>query len=180
MHDRQITMLLMEGSQDGLKMLIQKYRGLVGAIISRILAGQEEDIEECVSDTFISVWEHRKMLDPNRDTLKGFITCIARRKAIDRYRKLSKGKTAPIEDEPSAGVDLSIQFERKYDTEIVQSLIYVMKEPDREIFLRRHYLMQPIREIASAMSMSEKQVKNRLYQSRLRLKDKLIKRGVSL
>jgi RNA polymerase sigma-70 factor (ECF subfamily) len=181
MDDRKITVLLIKGSQDGLKMLIQKYRGLVGAIISRILTGRDEDIEECISDTFISVWKHRKYLDPTYDTLKGFIACIAKRKAIDRYHKLSKEKTIPIGNEEfTADIDLSIQLERKCDNEIVQALICAMKMPDREIFIRRHYYMQPIREIASAMSMSKKQIKNRLYQSRIKLKDMLIKRGVSI
>lgn len=181
MDDREITVLLKKDSQHGIEMLIRQYRGFAGAIISRILAGREEDIAECISDAFISVWNHREMLDPNRNTLKGFVACIARNTAINRYRKLSKERFIPLHDEEFADdIDLSVQLEKKCDIQTVQSLICAMTEPDREIFIRRHYFMQPIREIADSVSMSEKQVKNRLYQSRLRLKDQLLKRGISI
>lgn len=95
MNDKKIAHMLKNSSQKGLCALIEKYRGLVGAIVSRILPGCEEDIEECIADTFLSVWEHRTRLDPGRDTLKSYTACVARNMAIDRYRKLSKVKTIP-------------------------------------------------------------------------------------
>ena len=181
MDDRKITVLLINGSQDGLIMLIRQYRAYAGAIISRILPGYEEDIAECIEDTFIAVWNHRAKLDPSRNTLKGLVAYIARNKAINRYNKLSKEYTVYLEDDGlAADIDISAQLEIKHDIQTVQSLIYDMTEPDRGIFIRRHFLAQPIREIAAALNLNEKQVKNRLYQSRLKLKDQLIERGISI
>ena len=181
MDDKKITLLLKNSSQDGLVMLIKQYRGYAGAIISRILPGYEEDIAECIEDTFIAVWNHREKLDPSRNTLKGLVAYIARNKAINRYNKLSREQTVYLEDEElAADIDVSAQLETKHDIQTVQSLISYMTEPDREIFIRRHFLAQAIKDIAAVFNLDEKQIKNRLYQSRLRLKEQLIERGVSI
>ena len=77
-------------------------------------------------------------------------------------------------------LDLTAAVARKQDWIALQKTVLAMPEPDREIFIRRHFLLQPVREIAAAVSMNEKQVKNRLYQSRLKLKKQLIRKGVTL
>ena len=42
--------------------------------------------------------------------------------------------------------------------------------PDREILLRRYYFGQKPREIAAALGLDKKQVDNRLYQTKRRLR----------
>ena len=64
--------------------------------------------------------------------------------------------------ELATDIDLSLEYERKCDMDTLHSLIGDMKEPDREIFIRRHYLLQSISEIALALLLDDKQIKNRL------------------
>ena len=45
-----------------------------------------------------------------------------------------------------------------------------LAEPDREILLRRYYFGQKPREIAAALGLDKKQVDNRLYQTKRRLR----------
>ena len=45
-----------------------------------------------------------------------------------------------------------------------------LTEPDREILLRRYYFGQKPREIAAALGLDKKQVDNRLYQTKRRLR----------
>ena len=51
--------------------------------------------------------------------------------------------------------------------------VNALGEPDREILIRRYYYEQKPREIALALDMSVKQVDNRLYQTKLKLREAL-------
>ena len=52
--------------------------------------------------------------------------------------------------------------------------------PDREIFLRRYYLYEKVNDIATRLNLSAKVVEHKLARGRQRLREKLMKRGVSL
>lgn len=51
--------------------------------------------------------------------------------------------------------------------------INALGEPEREILIRRYYYEQKPKEIALALNMSAKQVDNRLYQTKLKLREAL-------
>ena len=51
--------------------------------------------------------------------------------------------------------------------------INALGEPEREILIRRYYYEQKPKEIALALDMSKKQVGNRLYQTKLKLREAL-------
>ena len=53
-----------------------------------------------------------------------------------------------------------------------------MDPPDREIFLRKYYLLETSKEIAAALDMSEGAVNTRLSRGRERLRRQLQQKGV--
>ena len=53
---------------------------------------------------------------------------------------------------------------------ISRAAVDALGEPDREILLRRYYFGQKPREIAAALGLDKKQVDNRLYQTKRRLR----------
>ena len=53
------------------------------------------------------------------------------------------------------------------------TLINALGEPDREILVRRYYYEQKPKEIALALNLSVKQVNNRLYQTKQKLREAL-------
>ncbi len=61
----------------------------------------------------------------------------------------------------------------------VQELVAGMDEPDREIFVRRYYLLESIREISRRTELDEIQIKNRLYRGRQKLKKQLEERDIT-
>lgn len=72
--------------------VIKAYSKLLWNIASAVLdqVGSVQDVEECVADTFVYFWENPNKYDPQRGKLKTWLSIIARSKAIDRYRELSK------------------------------------------------------------------------------------------
>lgn len=53
MDEKQIYDLITRDFEDGLYQLIKLYKNYVWNIISKILRGRQQDIEECISDVFL-------------------------------------------------------------------------------------------------------------------------------
>lgn len=153
--------------------IIEKYSKLLWKIVSSILinAGSAEDIEECVADIFIDLWLNPDKYNPEKSKLSSYLSIVARTNAIDKYRQISRRKEVPIEEVAitykSEIIDGIIENEEK---EKLISLIKELEETDREIIIRRFYYGQKPKEIAVALDMQGKQVENRLYQTKLKLK----------
>ena len=70
---------------------MKKYGAYVTTISKEILAGKgtKEDVEEVVSDVFISLWNTAERIDCEKYTsIKAYIGMIARNKAKDKIRAI--------------------------------------------------------------------------------------------
>ena len=63
---------------------------------------------------------------------------------------------------------------------LVCALVGGLSSPDREIFLRKYYLLESTRQIAGALGMSEGSVNTRLTRGRQRLRRQLEEKGVHI
>ena len=182
MDDIVILALLRENPPEGLRNIIAKYRGLVGKISSGLLAGQQEDMEEVIADTFISIWKHADKIDLQKGSLKSLVIITARNHAINRWRKLKNNNLVILEnpdtllDESFDALNALISEENAQE---IQEFINNLPQPHREIFVRRHYLLEPIKDIAENFNMDVKQISNYLYQSKLRLREIAIKEEIT-
>ena len=171
----QIVSLLKQNLQDGLIEMMNKYYGLVKTITFRLLNDFPQDAEECVADSFIKVWNTADKIDLERGCLKGYIVCITRATAINRFKQLTRKKLISIYDiEIAQDKDFVFELLSKEHQAMVQMIIVEMQQPDKDILLRRFYLQEPVREIAKQMNLTAKQVENKLYQSKLKLKNKFL------
>ena len=145
---------------------------VAGAVLNNI--GSVQDMEECVADTFIYLWEHPEKYNPSRGKLKTWLSIIARTQAVNRCREITKRNTVSLEgtDLPDClGIVEGIL--RKEAKETLLAAVNALGEPDREILLRRYFYDQKPREIALALNLSVKQVDNRLYQTKKKLRQAL-------
>lgn len=162
------------GDEATINYVITKYSKLMWSIASAVLknVASTQDIEECVADVFIYLWQSPEKYDAGRGKLKVWLSVIARTKAIDKYRKLSTQNSVPIDDNMFAdqfGVIEGIETE---DTKrILITSVQALEEPEQEILTRRFYYDQKPKEIAVALDMSVKQVENHLYRTKLKLKE---------
>ena len=127
-----------------------------------------------MADAFVYLWEHPEKFDPARGSLKSWLAMIARSRAIDRYRQLMKRQTISMEDVllQTEMIPDAPGLEEETRTVLMQALEQ-LTEPDREILLRRYYFDQTPKEIAKATGLTVKQVENRLYRTKQRLRETL-------
>ena len=132
----------------GLRWAMRDYAALVRGIARRILPGHDRDIEECTADVFVALWRNAARLEATGTPVRAWLIVTARNTAINRYR----------------ADELAV-------------LVAALEQPDREIFLRKYYLMQSSREIAAALDLRVSTVNTRLSRGRDRLRRQLQERG---
>jgi RNA polymerase sigma-70 factor (ECF subfamily) len=159
------------GSQKALETVIDRYGSYVKAIAANIIKPPmtDADIEEVVSDVFLSLWSHPG--DPDRGSLKGYLAAITRNKARDRLRRFhievpleSDCLEVPVEDSCR-------QIELAQLKEAVKQVVDRLEEPDRTILLRYYYFYQKTDAIARDMGMNPATVRTKLARSRQKLKE---------
>ena len=133
--------------------------------------GTEQDAEEAAADAFVYLWEHPEKFDPRRGSLKTWLSIVARSRALDRSREILRCRAVSLEEielaDPLGVPEALLAGERRA---ALNAAVDALAEPDREILLRRYYFGQKPREIAAALGLDKKQVDNRLYQTKRRLR----------
>ena len=150
---------------------------IVGGILNNI--GTKEDIEECISDVYVNLWKNPKAYNAQKGSLKTFLAIIAKRRALDKYRQLTKAKTIELDEAVSSSDDDLFEYIAKQELycELYEA-ISVLAEPDKEILVRRYFFDEKPSSIANKTHIPVKEVENRLYQSKLRLRKVLCGKGV--
>ena len=173
MQDDILVKKISDGEQDAFLYMIKTYSKLMWVIIGGILGtvGTPQDIEECISDVYVYVWQNPNAYNPQKGSFKTFLAVIAKSKALDAYRKLSKNKITELTDAISADDDglLDYIIEKEIHHKLYAA-IETLKEPNREIMIRRFFFEEKPKRIAEKTAIPVKEVENRLYKSKLRLR----------
>jgi RNA polymerase sigma-70 factor (ECF subfamily) len=143
------------------------------SILSHVAA--EEDIEECVQDTFLDAWNNIDKYNPKRGTFKTWLLILCKYRALN-IRKAFLSKPEVIEFEEFQAIineNPESEYLLKEGSKEILSAINTFGPIDREIFIRRFILEQSISEISKLMKLSRKAIDNRLWRGRIQLKDTL-------
>ena len=161
---------------EAMNQIMNQYARLLWTIAAAVLknVGNEQDVEECVADAFIWLWENACRVDLRRGSLKAVLTVVTRSRAIDRYRELCRKAALPLEEAAvSAGMGLSESMIQREEAAALYQAVESLSDPVREIVIRRFYQNQKPREIALAMDLTVKQVNNALYRGKQLLRKQL-------
>ena len=93
MNDAKMLELLHKDPNKGMNVLMDKYAGLIYAIVKHVLADFECDsseIEDCVAEVFSEFYFDYSAFDPKKSSLKNYLCRIAKNNAIDLLRKKQK------------------------------------------------------------------------------------------
>lgn len=177
MNEKKFICDLKKRRRGALDTAIQQYSGYVASVAGRVLGkARREDLEEIVSDVFVTLWRTAEQLDEGQASVKGYLAAIARHTAVDRLRQRHPETTsleeatflADTADEPEAAAI------RKEQAAILRHLLLEMSAEDREIFVRFYYYQQTTKEIAAILGKNESTVRARLARGRKKLRERLI------
>lgn len=185
MEDQKIIELFMQRSEDAIKESKNKYGNYCTRIASNILP-IAEDIEECVSDTWISAWKRIPPAVPV--SLKAFFGKIIRDIALSKYRASHAKKRYNglelILDELSECIpseqDIQQNIEHQELFEMINSWLDGLNKEDRVLFVKRYYYGESVKNLAEMMECTENQMAQRMLKLRKKLKSHLMARGVLL
>jgi RNA polymerase sigma factor (sigma-70 family) len=93
--DEDLAWKLREGDLEAFETLISRYSREMFYFVRLVLdgIGVTQDAEECVQDLFIAVWQEINSFDPERGTLRTWLTMRAKYITLDRRRQLCRRQT---------------------------------------------------------------------------------------
>lgn len=169
MTEQELIQLLRQQPERGLSLLIDRYTGLVLAVL-RAKGGnllQREDLEELASDCFLAVYDMRERIDLAKGSPATLLASVAQKKAIDRLRQLARRpKGEPLEEnETLLAASAPDPTESLCDRTALLMAVRDLGEPDATILFWTYYLGLTRREIGDALGLSENAVTKRLQRS---------------
>ena len=183
MEDSRIIALLFERSEQALSALGRKYGPAVMALAGNIL-GNRLDAEECADDTWLGVWNTVPPQYPEH--LKAYTLAITRNLALSRYHANTAQKRKSFYDAAldeladclAAPTDVEAEVEAKELAAAINRFLATLPKADRQMFLCRYYLADPVFLIAAKLGMKSGQVSLRLFRLREKLRKFLEKEGL--
>lgn len=174
-----LAQTILSDPETGLRWAMREYAALVRGVLRRVLPGKERDVEECMADVFVALWRNARTLQERDIPVRAWLIVTARNTGINRYRTLRRREELPLTEELLQMLaDLPADPESDA-AELVGALVAAMEPPDRDIFLRKYYLLQSSRKIAAALGLSVANVNTRLSRGRERLRRQLREGGIN-
>lgn len=182
--DLEIIELYFDRNERAITETDAKYGKLCHSIAYNIL-NSFEDSEECVNDTYVSVWN---AIPPTRPhNFMSFLCKIARNLSLKRLefsrRKkrsaeviLSLDELSELLPDERCAPDVSDADIGKLISEFLRG----QEEYVRGVFIRKYFYFDSVRDIAKRYSFTESKVKNLLFHTRNKLKEYLIKEGIEV
>lgn len=180
-NDTEIIELYFARSENAIRQTQFKYADLCFRIAVNVL-GNNEDAEECVNDTYLSVWNR---IPPDMpENFKAYICKIARNLSLSRLRyntakKRNLGALLPlsdVENTASAEDDTSdMELGR-----LISDFLRSQPADVRNVFMRKYWFYDSVEEISERYSFSKSKIKSMLFHTRNRLKKYLKEEGIEL
>ena len=184
MDDLKIIELYFERNEQAIKETDIKYGKLCHSISFNILKNRE-DSEECVNDTYAGIWNAIPPTRPNN--FMAFVCRIARNISLKRLEFMKRDKRSAdvlVSFDELEGILSDEQFAQNItDEDVGKSISRFLrnqKEDVRNVFIRKYYFFDSVKEIAERYGFTESKVKNMLFYTRNKLKEHFIKEGIEI
>lgn len=186
MEDSSIVDLYLARDERAIRETDEKY-GKKLLALSRRITESAQDAEECVSDTYLDAWNRIPPHEP-RAYFFAFLARIARAASIDRLRKSARQKRAAhveglsleLENCIAAPDDFACRADDREIADALNGFLASLAPETRQMFLRRYWYADSIRDIARRFGCTEGKVKTVLFRARSVLRGYLDERGILL
>lgn len=182
LEDGEIISLFFQRSEQAIRELDCKYGSSVKKTAGNILTDRL-DVEECVNDTYLRVWNTIPPHAPN--PLAGYVCKITHNLAINRYHANNTQKRGSgydlILDEMQecipSGVNIETENDAKELSAAINRFLSALKQEDRFLFVRRYWYADSVINLAAMTHSSSSRVSVRLFRLREKLRITLVKEG---
>lgn len=181
MEDQKIVDLFLARSEMAIKMLAEKYEKLLYKISFNILSNNE-DVMECINDTYLGTWNAIPPAKPN--PLSAFVCRITRNLSLKKYRARTAAKrNSQLEvalDELVEVISVPSAEEEWRAKELgraIDAFLETLDKENRVLFVRRYWFTDSVKDLAEVLHISENLVSVRLNRIRKQLKSYLEKEG---
>lgn len=188
---------LMERNSRALEVLIRRHSREMSYFIRLVLegVGTLQDAEECANDLFVAAWQEINTFDPERGSLRTWLTMRAKYIALDRRRQIQRRAVATSLDcaarmvaadgEPrtnramdmhtghAAGATTEGLLEQQERREDLRAALEALPELDRYLVYMRYFRLASAEEIAGKTGLSRHAIDTRLWRARKSLRDAL-------
>ncbi|MGL4773408.1 MAG: RNA polymerase sigma factor [Clostridium sp.] len=179
--DKNLIEIIQSNKKQGIEVIMDEYSSLVYTIVNNLLSScySKEDIEDCISNIFVDIYKSLNNLQESKGSIKGYISLIARRRAIDMYRKYCKKNKQEISldmlyEEPSSyECDVSTYISEKEESSFLAESINALGEPDRTIIIRKYFLYQSSKDISKILDIKVNTIDKRASRALIKLKNML-------
>lgn len=173
MQEREVIDLLLEKDERGMAELMRQYAPLLKYIIAPIVADAHER-EDCLSEISLIIWDKIGLFDPEKGSLRAYLTAIARNAAVSHAKRLGRHTHEELpEAEPAREPGPEEQLILNERREALARALGQLTVAERSLFYRKYYYMQSTAQIASELGMTERAVEGRLYRLKKQLRKAL-------
>lgn len=202
--DDDLAQRLQQRDPEALETLISRYSREVYYFIRLVLdgVGVAQDAEECVNDLFVAVWQEIETFDPERGTLRTWLTMRSKYIALDRRRQLLRRQAHNLQsaeenhqwaiadgcDRNGAGeherdkrvtlpphpeTSMENLLEQSERREELRLALTTLPELDRYLIYQRYFKYTSTEELAAKTGLTRHAVDTRLWRARKNLRDAL-------
>lgn len=169
-----ILQRIAEGDKTAVQECLDTYGGLVWSLARRML-GYSDDAEDAVQEIFIDVWKNAERFDEAQASETTFIAMIARRRLIDRIRRIQRQPNVDSLD------DILVEPSRNYDQEMQISVeanqaaeaMRVLRPEQRQVLQLSIYQGLSHQEISNLTGMPIGTVKTHARRGLLQIREAL-------
>ena len=161
----------------------EKYNPQIRAIVTRILnyANQSRDIDDCVNIVYVELIEKLRQYNETRGSMGAFVAIVARSTALDYCRSNVRKQSELIGDDKIDFLSEPMEFEDKVEFEmLVESILEKLDEQEIILFTMRYIYYYTPEEIAKALKIRRSAVDMRVSRLRSKIKNFMIKGGITL
>ncbi|PPL03142.1 RNA polymerase, sigma subunit, ECF family [Parapedobacter indicus] len=173
-NERAMLLRLREGDHEAFGKLFSSYSPIITGHLLRLLKVPEL-VEELVQDTFLSLWEHRERIDPDKP-LKAYIFQIAINNARDLFRRAMHDKRirALFYQTVSEGYEhIETELIRKENSDLLSRLLDRLPERQRNVYILCKVEGLSYREVSGRLGISENTVNSHIKRANALLKEYL-------
>ncbi len=159
-------------NEKALMYVIDKYGGLLMAVIRKHLFSLPERQEECFDDVLLKIWQNIADFDGSKNSFKNWAAAIARYRAIDYLRQYQRELvTVNIEDTAIAQEDsqLAGMIEREISEE-TQRMLGCLKPLDQELFMKLYVEEKTMEQVSEETGMKKEVIYNHISRGKHKIR----------